>query len=55
MPRKQRFKPSRKPQSQQAVVSNQHADEGKEIKSDEDVRHESSMAEEPAPREIEKE
>ena len=55
MPRKQRFKPSRKPQSNQAVVSNQQVDEGKEINPDQSVGPQSSMADEPPPREIEKE
>jgi len=59
MPRKQRFKPSRKPQSTQAVVSNQQAAEGKEINSEQDVEQQSSqqsaMNDEQPPREIERE
>ena len=55
MPRKQRFKPSRKPQSTQAVVSNQQVDEGKEISPDQSVGQQSSVNAEPAPREIERE
>jgi hypothetical protein len=31
MPRKQRFKPSRKPKNEQATVSNVQIDDGKEI------------------------
>jgi hypothetical protein len=31
MPRKQRFKPSRKPKNEQATVSNIQIDDGKEI------------------------
>ena len=59
MPRKQRFKPSRKPQSNQAVVSNQQANEGKEINSEQDVEQQSSQqgsfSDEQPPREIERE
>jgi hypothetical protein len=59
MPRKQRFKPSRKPQSNQAVVSNPQEAEGKEISSqdsDESVsQQQSSMNDEQPPREIERE
>jgi hypothetical protein len=57
MPRKQRFKPSRKPQSNQAVVSNQ-SNEGKEINEDQSAGQESSqsaMSVEQPPREIERE
>jgi hypothetical protein len=59
MPRKQRFKPSRKPQSNQAVVGNQQAAEGKETdadQADENVsQQQSSMNDEQPPREIERE
>jgi hypothetical protein len=55
MPRKQRFKPSRKPQNTQAAVSNQPAEQGKEISSNQNVSEPSSINEEQAPREIERE
>jgi hypothetical protein len=54
MPRKQRFKPSRKPQSQ-AVVSSQQVDEGKEISPDQSASQQSSMNDEQPAREIERE
>jgi len=55
MPRKQRFKPSRKPQSSQAVVANPQANEGKENNTDQSASQQSSVNDEPAAREIERE
>ncbi|HUS32783.1 MAG TPA: hypothetical protein VMZ53_29985 [Kofleriaceae bacterium] len=55
MPRKQRFKPSRKPQSTQAVVSSQQVDEGKQISADQSVGPQSQANDEPVAREIERE
>lgn len=37
MPRKQRFKPSRKPQSTQAPASNQQVDDRKDINPDQEI------------------
>jgi len=46
MPRKQRFKPSRKPQSNQATVSSPQVDERKEIyPHDDDVEREAPARE----------
>jgi hypothetical protein len=43
MPRKQRFKPSRKPKTDQATVSNPQIDDRKEIHpDDQDIERESS-------------
>lgn len=54
MPRKQRFKPSRKPKTEQATVSNPQVDDRKEIPpSSQDV--ERDMPVEQAPRDIESE
>ena len=55
MPRKQRFKPSRKPQSSQAAVANPQAHEGKENNADQNASQQSSVNDEPAAREIERE
>ena len=55
MPRKQRFKPSRKPQNNQAAVSNQPVEQGKEISSEQSASQPSSISDELAPREIERE
>jgi hypothetical protein len=54
MPRKQRFKPSRKPQNQ-AVVSSPQVTEGKEISSEQSAGQQSPANDEQAPREIERE
>ena len=55
MPRKQRFKPSRKPQNTQVAASNQPVEQGKEINGEQSVSEQSSRdAEQPA-REIERE
>jgi hypothetical protein len=54
MPRKQRFKPSRKPQNQ-AAVANPQANEGKENNAEQEAQQQSSVNDEPAPREIERE
>jgi hypothetical protein len=53
MPRKQRFKPSRKPKNEQDTVSNVHVDDGKEISPREaqDVERQAPVDE--APRDIE--
>jgi hypothetical protein len=55
MPRKQRFKPSRKPKQDQATVSNPQVDDRKEIHRGEgqDVERQASVEE--APRDIENE
>lgn len=46
MPRKQRFKPSRKPQSNQNTVSNPQVDDRKEIPpTDAEVEHEAPVRE----------
>jgi hypothetical protein len=54
MPRKQRFKPSRKPKAEQAAVSNPQVDDRKEIRPEgADVERQSPV--EPSPRQIENE
>ena len=53
MPRKQRFKPSRKPQNQQATVSNPQVDDRKEIHPEQDIERQAPREE--APRDIENE
>ena len=55
MPRKQRFKPSRKPQNQQANVSNPSVDDRKEINPEQSVSQSSPMSQDEAPRDIERE
>ena len=52
MPRKQRFKPSRKPQNQQQSVTSPGLDDRKDIQQDSDRSVEQQA---PAPREIESE
>lgn len=52
MPRKQRFKPSRKPQNQQQSVANQGLDDRKDIQHESDQQVEQAG---PAPRAIESE
>ena len=54
MPRKQRFKPSRKPQNQQATVSNPQVDDRKEIHPEGQEMGRQAPFEE-APRDIENE
>jgi hypothetical protein len=54
MPRKQRFKPSRKPQSAQASSFNQQLDDRKEINPDQEIGQ-SAPANDDVPREIERE
>ena len=53
MPRKQRFKPSRKPQNQQATVSNPQVDDRKEIHPEQDIERQAPVEE--RPRDIENE
>jgi hypothetical protein len=54
MPRKQRFKPSRKPKVDQAAVSNPQVDDRKEIQPEgADVERQAPF--EPSPRQIENE
>ena len=53
MPRKQRFKPSRKPKIDQAIVSNPQVDDGKEIHPSEAQEIERQAPVEQAPRDIE--
>jgi hypothetical protein len=55
MPRKQRFKPSRKPKTVQAVVSNPQVDDRKEIHPSESQDVERQAPVEDAPRDIERE
>jgi hypothetical protein len=55
MPRKQRFKPSRKPKPEQATVSNPHVDDRKEIHPSEAQDVERQALVEQAPRDIESE
>jgi len=52
MPRKQRFKPSRKPQNQQQSVANQALDDRKDLQQESNQQVEQEA---PAPREIENE
>jgi hypothetical protein len=54
MPRKQRFKPSRKPQSTQAPSANQQVDDRKEINPDQEIGQQAPANDEVA-REIERE
>ena len=51
MPRKQRFKPSRKPKNVEATVSNPQVDDRREIHPEQDV--ERQVPTEQAPRDIE--
>jgi hypothetical protein len=55
MPRKQRFKPSRKPKQEQATVSNPQVDDRKEVhpREAQDVERQAPVEE--APRDIESE
>jgi hypothetical protein len=53
MPRKQRFKPSRKPKTDQATVSNPQVDDRKESHPSEAQDIERQAPVEPAPRDIE--
>lgn len=54
MPRKQRFKPSRKPQSTQASVSSQQMDDRKDIQPEQQNQQQAPVVDE-APRDIERE
>jgi len=54
MPRKQRFKPSRKPQSTQASVSNQQLDDRKDIQPEQQNQQQAPPVEEAA-RDLERE
>jgi hypothetical protein len=55
MPRKQRFKPSRKPKTEQATVSNPQVDDRKEIHPSEAQDIERQAPDDQAPRDIESE
>jgi len=55
MPRKQRFKPSRKPKNEQATVSNPQVDDRKEFQASEAQDVERQAPVDQAPRDIERE